>query len=202
MRFRSKKNIVTLEDGIVIKQHVDPAALSREAFALEQLHRAGLAVPALLGKGEGILKLEYISGPTYADLVDALTLEQARALAVWLADYHRITGSLRGDCNLRNFLWSKDTCFGVDFEDKPIRGEWEADLGQILAYTLTYDPPFTPAKAFSGRLLLEAFRQTGLELSLAEIRKAYLEAIAAMNSRRKNFSVHPHSAASFFDELG
>ena len=201
MRFKSKKNRATLEGGIVVKRHGDRDSLLHEARTLEHLRQAGLAVPALLGVETNTLKLEYMEGPTYVDLVETMTPEQAEALGAWLADYHRITGFLRGDCNLRNFLWANGRCVGVDFEYPPTCGEREMDMGKILAFAVTYDPPFTPAKAACGRLIIQAFRQTGGMLEIARIREAYLHEIALMNDRRRNFFAYSHSAASFFDGL-
>lgn len=199
MRFRSKKNRVTLENGIVFKYHADGEALLREAHALEYLHQGGLAVPALLGVRKNALQLEYIQGPTYVDLVETMTLKQAEALAAWLAEYHRLSGFLRGDCNLRNFLWSEEKCVGVDFEDEVNVGEAESDMGQVIAFAVTYDPPFTAKKAACGRLLLQAFGATGGDLE--KIKDAYLDEIIAMNQRRRNVLMHSSSAALFFDEL-
>jgi tRNA A-37 threonylcarbamoyl transferase component Bud32 len=199
MRFPSKKNKVTLEGGIVIKQHADGDAMRREVRALEHLHQAGLAVPTLLAVEENALKLQYLAGPTYAELVETMTFKQAEAIADWLADYHRITGLLRGDCNLRNFLWSKETCVGVDFEDYATAGEWEIDMGKILAFAVTYNPPLTAKKADCAALLLQAFGESGGEFG--RIKSAYLQEIAAMNQRRENALIHLPAAASFLEKL-
>ncbi len=201
MRFRSKKNKVTLRHGIIFKEYPDESALFREALALEYLGAAGLAVPALFGREDNALKMEYIPGVPYADLVEELSFEQAEALAAWLAEYHGLTSLLRGDCNLRNFLWSEGRCVGVDFEDEPMMGDGEIDMGKILAYAVTYSPPLTEAKAASAHLLLRAFVNLNGPLDLDLIKSAYLTEIAAMNSRRKQDAVHPHSAALFFDKF-
>lgn len=198
-RFTSKKNKVTLEDGIVVKRHQNHDALLREASILEHLYQGGLAVPVILGLTEDALRLEYVEGPTYVDLVDTLTPAQAGALGDWLAKYHRLTRCLRGDCNLRNFLWSKGRCVGVDFEDELEQGEEETDMGKILAFAVTYNPSFTMEKAHSARLLLQTFCQTGGEPG--KIKVAYLAEIVAMNQRRNGEAICLQSAASFFDEL-
>ena len=199
MRFQSKKNRVTLEHGVVVKRYQDKESLFREARALEHLHQGGLEVPAVLDVEAQALKLEFIEGPTYVDLVESMTPKQAKALGNWLAKYHGITGRLRGDCNLRNFLWSKELCVGVDFEDEVTQGEREIDMGKILAFAVTYNPPFTTKKANSARLLLQAFRETGGEP--LRIKNAYLHEIAAMNERRTGDAIRPQTAALFFDEL-
>ena len=198
-RFTSKKNKVTLEDGIIVKRHQNHDALLREASILEHLYQGGLAVPVILGLTEDALRLEYVEGPTYVDLVDTLTLAQAGALGDWLAKYHRLTRCLRGDCNLRNFLWSKGRCVGVDFEDELEQGEEETDMGKILAFAVTHNPSFTMEKAHSARLLLQTFCQTGGEPG--KIKVAYLAEIVAMNQRRNGEAICLQSAASFFDEL-
>lgn len=199
MRFKSKKNKVILADGIVVKEFRDPKTLFRECQALKRLRLAGLKVPEVLGVEGNTLKLEFIPGPTYKSLVEKITLEQAKALAEWLSKYHAITGTLRGDVNLRNFLWSEGACVGVDFEDPPLRGKREIDLGKIIAFTVTYRPPFTKGKANSASLLLQAFLKKGGRRE--KIKAEYLREISAMNRRRENANFKLEKAASFFENL-
>lgn len=199
MRFTSKQNRVILKDGIVYKSHKNKAVLLREAAVLQQLYEGGLAVPRLIGRDGNDLKLEYIAGSTYVDLVDQLGVEQAEALATWLADYHRLTGWLRGDCNLRNFLWSAGRCVGVDFEEPPVKGDQEEDFGKVLAFTATYDPIFTKQKINSCNLLFNAFKEVGG--SRKKIKVAYLAEISAMVKRRRNFAVSLEAVALIFDQF-
>ncbi|HHY14629.1 MAG TPA: hypothetical protein GX521_00985, partial [Firmicutes bacterium] len=110
---------------------------------LTRLYLSGLSVPMLLAQSEDTLRLEYIEGTTYADLVEVMTRQIAEALSAWLADYQRITGLLRGDVNLRNFIWTGTKCVGVDFEDPPAVGEKETDQGKIIAFVVTYNPAFS-----------------------------------------------------------
>jgi hypothetical protein len=88
---------------------------------------------------------------------------------------------------------------GVDFEDEVTQGEREIDMGKILAFVVTYNPPFTTKKANSTRLLLQAFRETGGEP--LRIENAYLHEIAAMNERRRGDAICLQTAALFFAEL-
>ncbi len=199
MKFHSKKNEVYLKNGIVVKCHSCQKGLRREAAALRTLHAAGLAVPRLLRCTEHCLFLEYIAGTTYADLSEAITFREAAALAHWLAAYHRLTNELRGDVNLRNFLWTGTECFGVDFEDPPAVGDQETDQGRIIAFAATYDPPFSANKIRCAEFFLQAFLQTGGEQD--KIRSAYLQEITAIQQRRGPMPWQTQSAASFFAEI-
>lgn len=199
MRFASKRNEVTLEAGEVVKRYKDLEGLRREAWALEYLSNLGLAVPALLAVDEDSLRMEYIPGETYEALTESMTVEKAAALARWLADYQRMTGLLRGDVNLRNFLWTGQACVGVDFEDPPLAGQGETDMGKILAYAVTYGPAFTVEKEQCANLLLAAFSKTGGERE--KIREAYLKEIGEMNHRRSGKCVEIAVASLFFDGL-
>ncbi|HHX54068.1 MAG TPA: hypothetical protein GX704_04080 [Clostridiales bacterium] len=183
MNFYSKKNRVTLEDGVVIKRHSDVFSSIREARALTELREAGLAVPFLLGRDENVIRMEYIPGEIYHALTEEMTPEHALALADWLAKYHDITGLLRGDVNLRNFIWNGRECVGVDFEDVPAAGEREADMGKILAFAVTYKPCLSPGKTECARQLLRAFVKTGGRKE--KIRSFYLGEILDMERRRK-----------------
>ncbi len=199
MRFKSKQNKVVLKDGIVIKTLQSEKELQREIEVLKKLKAAGLAVPAVLGAEKNSLLLEYIAGPTYEALVENMTCGQAESLAEWLTAYREITGALRGDVNLRNFIWSKETCFGVDFNDPPTFGEREVDQGKTIAFAATYDPPFTSGKAQSTGFLLRAFLKRGGRR--AEIKKQYLLEIAAVKERRRNANFKLAEAAAFFEKL-
>ena len=65
---------------------------------------------------------------------------------------------IRGDINGRNFLWDGEHCWGVDFEEYAC-GVIEEDIGRLIAFVLTYDPPGTEIKTvFADRLLYEACR--------------------------------------------
>ncbi len=199
MKFKSKKNLVMLQDGVVIKEFKDIAALEREAAALIALKGAGLAVPALLSREEGRLFLEFIPGVTYEALVEEMDFEKADSLARWLGDYHRITNSLRGDVNLRNFIWTKGGCVGVDFEGILQKGEGETDMGRIIAFAVSYSPAFTGGKLQCGSHFLSAFMQRGGQKD--KIRQAYIDEIGAMNQRRAAPSLSAKDALEFFDRL-
>ncbi len=199
MIYPSKRNKVYQKNGNVVKCHSCHRKLKREAAALTALYNAGLAVPRLLECSRRTLLLEYVEGTTYADLSESITYREASALAHWLADYHSITNRLRGDVNLRNFLWTGRRCVGVDFEDPPAVGEREEDQGKIIAFAVTYDPIFSANKIKCGELLLHAFLQTGGDQN--KIRNAYLREILALKARRNQAPFEIQRAASFFAEI-
>lgn len=185
MIFLSKRNQVFLEQGVVIKRFSDVSALQREAEALAALGSAGLAVPQLLSRDDDVLKLEYIPGVLYVDLVDHLTEAQALALADWLVQHHRLTGALKGDVNLRNFLWTGEQCVGLDFEEPPLMGEMECDFGRVAAFAAAYRPAFTEERLKSLAKMLGVFVQLGAEAE--KIREGYLGELRAMNLRRREY---------------
>ncbi|NMB00595.1 MAG: hypothetical protein GX971_03605 [Firmicutes bacterium] len=198
MKFVSRKNQVTLENGEVVKRYCSTNALVREADALKSLAYAGLAVPRLISTNQNVLKMEYVPGETYLEHVDLMTFEKAHALTRWLTHFQRLTGFVKADVNLRNFIWTGTTCVGLDFEDSPLRGELELCFGKVLAFAVTYTPAFTPAKARCAGLLLQSFLVSGAKP--AAIRNAYSLELRAMNLRRKNVLVDIERAISLFDQ--
>lgn len=195
MRFKSRRNKVYLRAGAVIKEYTDAQAIVREADTLRFLSKSGLAVPKVLQQSAHQLVLEYIEGSTYLELVEKMTSQKAEALAEWLAEYNAITNSLRGDVNLRNFIWSGNECVGIDFEEPMIKGDLEEDFGKIIAYAVTYNPAFSANKFLCGKLMLKAFLDVGGAKS--PMREAYLREIDAMNIRRNSF-ITQDQAATFF----
>ncbi|MDD2221390.1 MAG: hypothetical protein PHN35_05490, partial [Clostridia bacterium] len=160
-KFFSRRNKVYLiTDGakqLIYKQYTDAKACAREKANLELLASCGLAVPQIEGEADKALLLSYINGMTYEQVLRKyeqgfLNNEQAAAaftaLIKWLEKYFAATkGALRGDVNLRNFIYLPDqTCVGIDFEDTLIYGDMCKDIGRILAFIATYEPPFSDKK--------------------------------------------------------
>ena len=71
---------------------------------------------------------------------------------------------------------------GLDFEDPPEQGNLEAAFGRVLAFLVSYRPVLSPGKARSAQLFLEACLE--LDVSIEEVRGAYLAELGAMNVRR------------------
>jgi len=167
LQFPSKKNKVFLvnlaSDGhskpAVLKVHPFPGpALRTERGLLEEAERLGLAVPHLLGYTENSLLLEFIAGETLCDLVNReLDPRPLKELARWLADFHRrFPGLVRGDSQLKNFIWHRSRVFGIDFEECD-QGHYLEDVAGICGSILDTNPMFTPTKFELARTFLTMY---------------------------------------------
>ncbi len=175
---RSRNNVV-LDKGTIVKSVASRGNATLEAKMLDKLRMEGVAVPSVVKVDGHRISMGYIDGPTYDELIDTLTEEQAIALADWLESFYRATGKIRGDTNLSNYLWDGSRCVGIDFEAAkglPLpEGERESDFGRILAFAVTYTPRFAREKEKAARLLLRAFLSRGADLS--KIAQEYLEGL-------------------------
>ena len=142
-RFLSKRNEVTLRDGLVYKQTKNPQQAALEASILRELRGRGVAVPQVVACRGNLLILEYLPGEPLPDLIgrgaydpDAL----AGALCDWFAAFYAAvsTGQLRGDVNGRNFLYDGTRIHSVDFEER-CYGLPAQDAGRLAAFLATYD---------------------------------------------------------------
>lgn len=174
LQFPSKKNRVFLvnlaSDGhsrpAVLKVHPFPGpALRRERGLLEEAERQGLAVPRLLDHTESSLLLEFIAGETLCDLVNReLDPRPLEELARWLADFHRrFPGLVRGDSQLKNFIWHRSRVFGIDFEECS-QGQYVEDVAGICSSILDTNPMFTPAKFELTRTFLTMYEALNLPI--------------------------------------
>lgn len=184
IRLRSRKNkvyVVSRDATTLILKIYDPKFASNskaEASVLTKAAEAGLAVPRLVDFREGqALVMEYIYGQNMCDLVNddiGFSMAEAAAtrswsppsipfeLAKWFVDFHTVTGVLRGDSILRNFIMAgaqelpegpgldgqKDRAgrlFGVDFEEAH-PGDPPIDIGEMVSSLLNTDPMFAPNK--------------------------------------------------------
>lgn len=169
--FKSKRNKVRLYQGYIEKYHRSSEAAKFEADRLTRLYDAGLAVPRLLSVKDNMLQMEYIPSIPLPDLIGQwetrqnIAVQEAVILGIvqWLADYYRVvdinnTKETRGDINGRNFLFDGEKVWGVDFEEQ-IYGVKEQDIGRLMAFILTYDPPETQVK----KTLTEIFLQKAVQ---------------------------------------
>ncbi|MBR5381564.1 MAG: hypothetical protein IK136_02975 [Oscillospiraceae bacterium] len=168
--FKSKQNSVSpcAVDGrpAVRKVFSAPGRLETEAEAVSALRAGGAAVPETLGRGDGYIVYERVSGPTLLETLEGglFTADTAEALADWLV---RCRVSLEnafgkpmilGDIHLANFILHDGSVYGVDFEEcRP--GRFEEDIGLLLAYIVTYDPAFSDYELSAAKALLEALRK-------------------------------------------
>ena len=196
--FRSKRNKVLLRGGIVEKHLTSDCAAEFEAAELKRLCEAGLLVPKLLSHEGNVIRMSYINGETLPDMLTRLEeagdtgdavapIKFADEIIRWFDDYykavdHEKTGIIRGDVNGRNFVFNNGHCWGLDFEEQAT-GHIEQDIGRLIAYVLTYDPPGTAVKTeFADRLRNAAAKTFGLDITEVE-RYCTLE-LDAMSLRR------------------
>ncbi|MDO4465704.1 MAG: hypothetical protein Q4C49_01705 [Bacillota bacterium] len=147
--FLSKRNVVILEQGIVVKTMNDPSLLEKEVWMYQQLEKYNV-VPKLLKKENNSIFLEYKDCLTYLDVL--LEQEQTKfdktpweALVQYLKLSQQVTGFLPMDCNLRNFLWDGKQIFAIDFEEYG-NVSLTTCLEKISAYILLYDPIYSSVK--------------------------------------------------------
>jgi len=148
-QFISKRNTVTLRDGLVYKQTKSPLAAAEEAELLRALRAHGAAVPEVLDCRGEVLVLEYLPGEPLPDIIERGDYEPdalAGALCGWFAGFYEAVqampagtpGESRGDVNGRNFLVHDGKVYGVDFEGRCI-GSKARDAGRLAAFLATYD---------------------------------------------------------------
>ena len=203
-RLRSIKNEVmrlkTPCGSVVRKRYRLPAHYTREMQRLRLLHAHGLNVPKVLFHQPCVAFLEDLGTQTYVDVLDAHEKESAflppfSALLDFLFAFYKATNTLRGDVNLRNFLYRDGICFGVDFEDPPVSGEAERDAGRMLAFVLTYDPAFGANRVGAAHALWSLCLGRGLRAALlwSHMQEEFLR----MHRRRKGFAPLLGQATAF-----
>jgi tRNA A-37 threonylcarbamoyl transferase component Bud32 len=165
-RFRSKKNIVVhllLHSGNQDKSRNLVAKLfvtgyfENELDILSKCHREGLPVPWVLKAENGVILMDYIPGETLTEYVnrtfDSTIID---ILAKWYHKFHGITGLVKEDPRLRNFIWNEDILFGLDFEEAHV-GHWVIDIGGVSASLLDTDPIFDKRKQRLAWQFLETY---------------------------------------------
>ncbi|TXT56805.1 MAG: hypothetical protein BAJATHORv1_20401 [Candidatus Thorarchaeota archaeon] len=142
-RFRSKKNVVFAfragNTRLVAKLFITDA-FKKELEQLLLCARNGVNAPPVLAAKEGVILMPLISG---IPLVDALneTLSESltKLLAKWYSGYHSVTGLIKGDPRLRNFILHDRKIYGLDFEEAG-PGDWMDDIGGVAASILDTYP--------------------------------------------------------------
>ena len=152
--FPSRRNRVCLMsgcDGAVVEKTLASAGdAAREAAVYRALEGSGVRTAALLHQQGERLRLSFVAGEDYLTLLErqereGVSPEPWVALMDWIDAFHRATGLVQRDMNLRNFLWDGGEAVGLDFEDCG-PGQAMAMPAQLAAFVLLYDPPHTRAK--------------------------------------------------------
>lgn len=198
-RFRSRRNEVRKirvtsacgrEQVYVVKVFAREANCTREAELLSGLSDLEAPVPGLYHRGETVLVLEYLPGPLLLDVIYDEPGRTVKLLGDTLADLYRALeevepGLVLEDMNLRNFILDegRDAVFRVDLESVA-PGRITADLGRLCAFSLTYDPPYTPEKMEAAE---EMFRvlTSRLNQPVNVVREEVLAEFDRMQERRR-----------------
>jgi len=110
--------------------------------------------------------MNYINGNNLCDIInnEKIMINEKKKimilLAEWLKDFH-ITFkksnifTIRGDSNLRNFVYS-DKIIGLDFEETRI-GKPEEDIAELCSSILTTNPMFEPYKFQLCKTLIKSY---------------------------------------------
>ncbi len=199
IRFLSKRNEVTGDGSLVTKKFASGEDYRRELHMVELLYEKNVRIPKMISHEQNVIVYEHIKGDLYADIVQKMQVVHAKAIADWLREYHKAADVLRGDVNLRNFIFSKGLCTGIDFESECAQGEAEIDFGKLIAFAATYDPVFSPEKQKSCEILLNELLTGGVDIN--KIKNAYIFEIKLMMQRRKGTMPTLNDAILFFESL-
>lgn len=178
-RFHSKRNRVSLvrlheAAGSRLAVFKEYGSRGRELLESEyenimKLRAFGIPVPRILSKTEAGILMEYIEGQLVTELAERLdTGEWVDSLALWMAKLHSICegkGSLlKGDVNLRNFIYSGGQIYGLDFETTD-NGDPRTDLANLCFFLLTNFPSYRREKHLMLRRLLKSYeKHRGIKL--------------------------------------
>ena len=200
-KFYSKRNRVFLSKietnkqiiDVVVKQCVTSDRAQQEFTTLRYLKDKGVKVPTPYGCYKNVILMEFINSPLLTYLLDNTTLiaqTWIKKLAYWFWKLHNITVEkkglvmLKGDVNLRNFLFSGNDFYGIDFEKKVV-GFPEHDIGQCCAFILANEPAFDANKFLISKELIHQYLQFNCKITKNDIKKEILLALGEMAERRE-----------------
>ncbi len=160
-KFKSKKNNVSLLEfcsssyhlKFISKEYSNQDALLRELTVLYTLMREGVNVPSIYGYKDYFLYMEYIEGHTLMYLLEKNMWSDnvTDALVKWFCGFYNIKRLqsdkllIKGDCNLKNFIYDGSKIYGIDFEESQY-GNAEQDIGELCSHILLSYPEYTDCK--------------------------------------------------------
>lgn len=160
-KFKSKKNNVSLLESsnsnyllkYISKEYISQDKLSRELTLLDALRKEGVDVPLIYCCKDNYLYMQYIEGHTLMYLLENNMWNDnvTDCLVKWFNKFYSIKESqlskllIKGDCNLRNFIYDGRKIYGIDFEESQY-GEAEQDIGELCSHILMSCPEFTGYK--------------------------------------------------------
>jgi tRNA A-37 threonylcarbamoyl transferase component Bud32 len=148
----------------VMKQYSENGscrACSNEYNRLMYFLQKDIAVPKPYGTAGNSLLMEYIPGVLINDLVERLEGGSwIGELALWFAKLHSIKENgrclIKGDVNLRNFIFYEGKAYGLDFEEESY-GDPMSDIADVCFFILTNRPSLTTDKDQIVRELLKEY---------------------------------------------
>lgn len=175
-QYKSRRNgacLVQTDTGKAVrKTFTEDGAFEKEVQIYALLQNTDIPCARVLSIDGRTLVLSELPGIT---LVDCLSQQEAARqplwdvwdkLAAWLIGFHRHTGFVMTDVNLRNFLYDEksQTLYGLDFEECAPGSLLEVAAG-IAAFIRTYAPANTPLKQEISQYILTLFaRDCSLDL--------------------------------------
>ena len=181
-RLRSKKNVVL---RVMIESQSDNLAQivaklfitgnhDLEVDILRKCYQEQLAVPEVIDADQGVILMSFIAGPTFTEKInktfDVRLMDQ---LALWYYRYHEITGMIKGDPRLRNFVCGEEGLFGLDFEEAK-SDHWVTDIAGASASLIDTRPVFDERKRRLSWYLLEEYLKLHEEKRTEAIDSLYL----------------------------
>ena len=193
-KFTSKRNDVFLaedENGrFVIKRHAGAEDAETEKAVYNRLQGSEVRTPRLLSSDKCELKLSYVEGVTFTELLErqeragSPDFEPWEKLVNWLCCFYGSTGLIMGDCNLRNFILdAQGRVCGIDFEQCR-EGSLASMAGAVCAFVELYDPQETPLKISVSHFLQEKFSEIA-GISARELAEQTTCRKAEISSRRE-----------------
>lgn len=170
--FLFKSEILKTNESI-IKFYSEPHAELKcriEFENLKTLHNAGIKVPRIKLRNPSYNIMEYIPGVLVSDLAYGLDMGPwIEKLAHHIYQIHSIGNDngnykknknndkyfLKGDCNLRNFIYCKNEIYGLDFEENAY-GDRRTDIGEICFFLVDNKSP-DPKKVIMAQRFLRAY---------------------------------------------
>jgi hypothetical protein len=186
-RFRSKKNIV-IHLGAHSKTHEVPVSLVAKLFVtgyfeneiaiLRKCHEGGLPVPRIHAAENGVIIMDFIPGVTLTEHVNrTFDSKIIDSLARWYFKFHEMTGFVKEDPRLRNFICNENMLYGLDFEEAH-EGHWIIDIAGVSASLFDTDPIYDVRKRTLAWQLLETYLSLHNLERNSDIDSQFIEKIA------------------------
>ncbi len=190
----------------VRKTFSSDARLECEMNNMAVLASAGLSVPKLYTRDGSSVLYEMLAGDTLLQLLESgeFSDEAVASLAEWLVlcweALKKSSGEPRilGDIHLANFIWNGERVTGFDLEECRA-GFPEEDIGLLLAFIVTYQPPFSEYEFGRAEALVRELRSR-IKLDAALLEQALRDSFNLLFGRR-NLPPDPDNTNKAIDRL-